>query len=138
MTDFAPYVGIPWKWGGYDKAGTFCWGLLWMVQREVFGREAFPKLPHGKAETFSNAGETVRKWALAEMDPKPIDLKDAQAGDVIRLRGTFRAADEAEIHVGVFVDPKRVLHTEENTGSIIERVDSRRFAWRIVQAYRLA
>ena len=134
----AQYVGIPFKWDGYTKEGTFCWGLLWMVQKEVFGRE-LPKMPHSDPELYANDGAKAGKWALEHVAPRAIEMREAQEGDVLHMRGPHRQCLQAEIHVGVFVDNKHVLHIEEgDTGSLVERTTSEGFAWRPIQAYRLA
>ena len=132
MEAIESYVGIPWRWRGYDRGGTFCWGLVWMVQREVFGRADFPRLPHSVA-----ADDGASRWAFAELDPQPVALNAARAGDLLHMRGSFREAEAADLHIGVFADIGRVLHTEKATGSLIERVNSKRFQWRPIQAYRL-
>jgi cell wall-associated NlpC family hydrolase len=31
------YVGLPWKFAGRSSEGVDCWGLLWLVYREVLG-----------------------------------------------------------------------------------------------------
>ena len=119
----AKYLGIPYVRNGYSAAGAYCWGLVWLVQREVFGRD-LPKWPHGDPAEFQGG--------ISRLAPKPIALEDAREGDVLSMKSV------GERHIGVFAGDDRVLHTEEATGSLIERIASKRLSWRIVQAYRLA
>ena len=122
------YVGLPFKWGGYDRSGVYCWGLVHLVQREVFGRE-LPRHPFGDEGAFAAA--------IGALKPKPIPMATAEEGDVLLMRGSM--SDRPERHVGVFASREQVLHIEEGLGcSMIERTDSKRFAWRPVQAYQLS
>ena len=119
------YVGLPYKWGGYSRAGIYCWGLVWLVQKEVFGRD-LPKYPHGDEAAFA-AG-------IGALRPQPIEMVEAAEGDVLMMRA---GKSGGERHIGVFADRKHVLHIEEGAGSIIERVTSKRFQWRPLRTYRL-
>ena len=120
------YVGLPYQWGGYTRAGVFCWGLVWLVQREVFGRE-LPAYPHGDSKKFRSA--------VSALGAKPIPMEQADAGDVLMMKE--RLTDRGARHIGVFTDRSSVLHIEEGAGSLIERVTTQRFQWRPMQAYRL-
>ena len=116
------YVGIPFQWGGVTTAGADCWGLLRLVQQEVFGRT----LP--KRVTSLEAIERI-------VQPKPIDVAVATTGDVLVMRGANPRGFGR--HVGTFVDNERILHTQEESASRIERISKGSLAWRILQAYRL-
>ena len=119
------YIGLPYVWNGYTRAGVYCWGLVCLVQREVFGR-TLPKYPHGDEAAFA-AG-------IGKLQARPVEMDEAASGDVLMMR-----ANEIgnERHIGVFVDRAHVLHIEEGAGSLIERVKSTRFQWRPIRAYRL-
>ena len=133
MIDFSKYVGIPFLWNSYDKRGTFCWGLLWQVQNEVFDRK-LPKLPFFKSRDIANQEKTAFVWATSHIEAQKIWLSEAQSGDVVVMKG---AMNGIRTHVGTFTDDKRVLHIEEGSSSMIERIDSARFKWRQPIAYRL-
>ena len=122
LRGIASYVGIPFEWGGRSHMGADCWGLLCMVQEDVFGR----MLPHRVTSL-----EAVER----AVEPQPIDLAVATTGDVLVMRGSNPRGFGR--HVGTFVDNERILHTQEESASRIERISKRNLAWRILQAYRL-
>ena len=129
--DLSHYIGIPYKWLGYSRAGTYCYGLVWMVQREVFGRK-LPRhedLARGTRQGVFNPEE----WGGIDA-PVPIPMEHAKAGDVLRMQGVHKGK-LTKWHVGVFADRGHVLHIEGDLGAIMERVGSPRFQWRPLQAY---
>lgn len=127
------FVGIPFEWGGDTMEGASCWGLVTLVQREVFGR-VLPKVPHGENMAFAVKCAEAKQWAVDACRPRPIRMDEAEAGDVLHMRSDL---SRERAHIGVFASGDLVLHTEEQTGSIMERMDSERFSWRPLQAYRL-
>ena len=131
LADMQKYIGIPFEWGGASLDGAYCWGLMVLVQREVFGR-AIPLFPHSDAEAFAKADGT-EEWCHAAVPSKPILLGEAEAGDILMMWET--PARETK-HVGTFADKTHVLHTTEGTGSIMERTTRVGFQWRPIQAYR--
>tara|TARA_Y100000310_G_scaffold324866_2_gene387341 strand:- start:9267 stop:9689 length:423 start_codon:yes stop_codon:yes gene_type:complete len=130
------FVGIPFQWDGYTFKGCSCWGLLRLVQTDVFGRvlprhdEYALNIRDGKA-TSAPSG----LWGSGVV-ARAIDVEEADPGDVLHMWG-YAGRRRAPIHVGVFTSRGMVLHIEQGTSSIIENVTSRRFAWRPIQAYRL-
>lgn len=142
-TDLNNYVGIPFEWGGYTREGASCWGLVCLVQREVFGRD-LPKLPHADPKHYCSKGDSVLGWAMGAFAPRKIDLVDARLGDLLYMRDPYSQAHRMRPHIGVFVDSKHILHTGESTGSIIQRIGDGGAAcfggmkWRAMQAYRLS
>lgn len=129
MGRFDQYVGLPWKHSGIDRDGVNCWGLMCLVQRECFGRE-IPRLVQGDTVGLLEIMVTVQV--------EKIPLEAAQAGDVLLMRGSFENEENALKHIGVFVDPHRVLHILEGQTSQIDDIRRDAFKWRPIQAYRLA
>lgn len=130
----ADYVGIPFRWDGYDRDGCMCWGLVHLVQREVFGRD----LP--RHDDFCQAVEggepaEFRIWQ-SSISHRRIGVDEAQAGDLLHM-WSAHGAQKRPNHIGVLTDPDHVLHIEEGTAALVEDVRSRRVAWRVIGAYRL-
>ena len=134
---FDSYVGIPYRPLGYSRKGASCYGLCYLVLKEKFGIviEKHNKLV---LAAFRNNEATdinafTKGWSVLK------DWRAMKAGDVLRMRGYFEDVDGNEVltnqHVGIYIGNNRVLHTEKATGSIVEKTNSKRFAWRPIKAY---
>lgn len=88
-------IGEPWT------PQRNCWDLVQRVQREQFGRE-MPALDIGGQPTRAQ-WQVLRELLSPTTHWRPVP-QPARAGDVLVVQGIAGA------HVGVFVDPKRVLH----------------------------
>lgn len=103
------------------------------MQREVFGREL---LRHDEAGQAVAGGEQMQPLLWADgAGVYPVELQDAKDGDILHMRGLHNRRI-SDLHIGIFTGPMQVLHTEAGTGAVIERIDSKRAAWRAIQAYR--
>ena len=127
------YVGIPYKMLGYDFNGCYCYGLVWLVLLQEYGIQ-IPK-HNEKIKTAIRTGEKVNDELLWIDNFKQIPIHIAEEGDVIRMR-SWRDGEILENHVGIYVDSNHILHTEESSGSLIERVDSPTMKWRLLTGYR--
>lgn len=114
----ADYVGLPYLDDGYSRAGVSCWGLVWLVQREVFGRAL-----HRHDQAQSTNFEIV-------------DFGKENEGDVLHMWG-IQDGKRLPMHVGVITEPGHVLHIEGETGSIVENYRSLRAAWRPIKVCRI-
>lgn len=107
------YVGIPYTFNGRTMAGVDCYGLVWLVEKEIFNKE-LPVLAEldgdkDKAEVFSEA----RPLIVATEVQNPVD------GDVVLL-----FTHDVPKHVGIYFD-KGVLHATETRGVVWERMGSK-------------
>lgn len=118
------YVGIPYLENGYDRRGCSCWGLVRLVMVEQFGI-VLPR--HDQADIY-NTEEFTSHY-------RQVDMDQIRPGDVLHLWGVANGV-KTPTHAGVVVTPRQMLHTELNTGAIIESVTSKRAAWRLINAYR--
>ncbi len=110
----APYVGLPF---GTGPGEVTCWSLV----RAFYRRELGVDLPeHGDIDPADlvrvaramRRGEEMSCWR----DPsRPV------TGDVVLMRSA--RGGRAICHVGVLAECRRVLHAEEDTGSVIVPVD---------------
>ncbi|HTT77005.1 MAG TPA: NlpC/P60 family protein [Candidatus Binataceae bacterium] len=76
------YIGLPFKSLGRDRAGLDCWGMVYLVYREVFHQEIPPYADYADAYDVEEVsalvkGEIVTRWR---------EVLPAQLGDVILLR----------------------------------------------------
>ncbi len=123
------FVGIPWADKGRDFAGVDCWGLLWLVMRELRGIEV-----PSYSDRYVTAGDRRALNALiaGEMVPwREIAAGDEQPFDAVLIReGRFLR------HVGLVVDPGRLLHISQGATSVIERYREGLLKMRVVGFYR--
>lgn len=127
--DLNEYVGLPYVRGGRDRSGIDCWGLVRLVHAEQYGNE----LP-SFADAYDLATERDRLAELiAQQKEAWHPVAEPRAGDVIVLR-----IEGAESHLGLVVEPGRMLHALSGAGSVIEPYASAKWAHRISGFFRYA
>lgn len=119
------YVGIPYLENGYDRRGCSCWGLVRLVLIEQFG-VILPR--HDQADIYD-----VDNFVTGY---DPVALEKVQPGHVFHCWGIDSSGHRSPTHAGIAVGGGKMLHTEAGTGAIVERIASKRAAWRIIGAYR--
>jgi hypothetical protein len=83
------YIGVRYRWGGTDRSGIDCSGLV----VAVFGEVAHARLPRSAGAQYKLG--------------RSIDQNHAEAGDLVFFHsGVFGAIG----HVGIMVDAKRFVH----------------------------
>ncbi len=90
------WIGTPYRFGGLNKNGVDCSGLVYRTFNEEFGQP----LPR-----------TTKSQAKAG---KPVALADLRAGDLLFFR-TGRSTR----HVGIYIEDTRFLHASTSRGVII-------------------
>jgi len=124
----ATYVGIPYLDKGRDRAGIDCWGAVRLVLDEVF----HVKLP-SYADTYSDGDD----WAAigAAVRAGLLDgwrrVEPAHAGDLLVL-----AIARRPWHCALMLDAVHFLHAAPGDSTVIDRLDSPRWARRIEGIYR--
>jgi cell wall-associated NlpC family hydrolase len=98
-------VGTPYRYGGTQpETGFDCSGLIGFVFNEAAGL----KLPR-----------TTRE--LIDIDAKPIDREDLQAGDLIY----FNSRGGRVSHIGIYVGEGRFVHAPSTGGLVrIDKLDT--------------
>jgi len=67
----------------------------------------------------------------------PIDLTDAKEGDLLHMWALYKSR-KLPLHVGMVVEPGKVLHIEEGCGSVIVDYRKQPMNRRVIGAYRFA
>lgn len=111
----ASYVGLPWRPHGRDRDGVDCWGLVWLVYRDLMGID----LPSYAGEVspveaveiaaMMAGGAVGGGWARVSA-PRPLDLV------------SFRVYGH-ECHVGLALDCRQALHIDEGRTAEVVRLD---------------
>jgi peptidoglycan DL-endopeptidase CwlO len=126
MPNVRDFIGIPFVYGGRDKAtGLDCYGLVKTYYRDVLGIDV-PDVDHYDRDMSRN--EIYDRIRHTEWQ----EVKDIQTNDVVTFNDGAESTDA--VHCGVYVDG-RVLHTTEKTGAILSRFSLLRK--RIVGIHRL-
>ena len=128
---FNQYVGLPYKPRGIDRNGLDCWGLVRLVLDEQFNIK-IPEISYNLKKELREMNPHIKGIKLKE-----IDLKDASAGDVVRMVG-YRDQREHNLHVGIFINHRYILHSEnELTMSRIEDVNEDFTRCKILKIYKI-
>lgn len=124
----APYVGIPYLDKGRDRAGIDCWGVVRLVLREVFHVE-LPSYDetYCDGDDWQAIGTAVRAGLLHGWRR----VERPQAGDLLVL-----AIARRPWHCALMLDAVHFLHAAPGDSTVIDRLDSQRWARRIEGIYR--
>jgi cell wall-associated NlpC family hydrolase len=111
------YQIIPFVDGGRDFNGADCWGIIYLV----YLHELDIKLP-----SYGAIGATELRAVYEQIktdkigkDWRPITIGEEQIFDVVVMSATERRDGTlrlAEVHVGLVIEPGRIIHTEEDLG----------------------
>ncbi|MBT9370268.1 NlpC/P60 family protein [Rhizobium sp. CSW-27] len=123
------YVGIPYAEFGHDEQGCNCWGLVVLVYGAAFGI----RLPtyHGCYASIEERREIAGLLDNERGSPSWRRVTEARPGDVAVFR---RGA--LETHVGLVIDPGRMLHVTADDQSKIESYTTGAWKHRLTGIYR--
>lgn len=125
----APYVGIPSLDRGRTVSGVDCYGLVWLVFREVL----LIDLPSYDSD-YPSASSTETIGGLiagARTEQTWCEQSEARPFDVLVFR-----RGRIDCHVGLVVSAGRMLHVAEGDASRIEPYDSGYWMPRLSGIYR--
>lgn len=119
---------IPFKEKGRDYNGVDCWGIAYLIYRDILGIE-LPTYTEQYRNTMDRK-EIANLWGTTDYEgwekvniPEPYDLVQ------IRMLGV-------PMHVGIYIGNNKFLHCLENIGTTIGRINSSEWRDRIVGYYR--
>jgi cell wall-associated NlpC family hydrolase len=110
-----PFLGLPYRELGRDRAGVDCWGLVRLVYADLLAipLPSFDTVwPHDPAAVGAEIGRNVPLWM-------PVDAADARFLDVVvcERRGL-------PDHVGLAVPPGRLFHVRAGVSASIVRTEA--------------
>ncbi|MEH2705232.1 putative lipoprotein NlpC [Bradyrhizobium elkanii] len=125
------YIGIPRVQAGRSRAGVDCYGLLWLVYREVLGLD----LASYAGET-ADAPERAEIARLVESGRSASPWREVSPGAEREFdMAVFRRGGVAD-HVGLVLAPGCMLHVVDETGVYRETFSSGRWRGRLVALHR--
>ena len=126
-------MAIPFVDGGRSPGGVDCWGLIYLVYRDMLGIE-LPSYGEISARDLIRIRRTMNRESAVSTTWVPVQ-SDPQEFDVVGMR----LPDGATFgHVGLVCGPRRVLHIEKASGVAIEDAHSATIRGRIVGHWRHA
>lgn len=110
--NFDRYVAIPFKSKGRDYDGCDCWGQLYLIYRDHL-KIVLEDYKEIEASHFREVSELIAKnkleWPIVVGEPKKYDV-------VVMLT---QCAASYIAHIGMMINSKQLIHTEERTGARI-------------------
>ncbi len=108
------WLGTPYRYGGQDRSGTDCSGLVMEVYREVCA----VKLPRSSSSQMSYCTEVARN--------------KARMGDLMFFGGSGKVS-----HVGLYIGNGEMIHASSSRGVMISNVDTGYWGQRLLGAGRV-
>jgi sulfur carrier protein ThiS len=123
--NFEKYIGIPFLEKGRDESGVDCWGLVRLIYKQEYDI-ALPSF----VEDYELSDDARIGELFAQYKEGWTPLTQPTIGCVVifRMFGT-------ESHIGVVVDNSHFIHVREGRDSVIESLESGKWAKRIVGYY---
>lgn len=128
MKNLNKYIGIPFVDLGRTLNGVDCWGLVYQFYKQEKGI----LLPEIKSYESTTDSVSIADQVNLHRD-KWIKTNQPEIGDVILFNILGKP-----IHVGIFLDREKFLHTTQGINSCIESLRSHMWANRIEGFYRYA
>jgi cell wall-associated NlpC family hydrolase len=112
--DLKPYIGLPF---GTGPGQVTCWSLVCRFYADQFGIE----LPEFGDIDPRDLAQVARAMHRAHESLVWREPRTPVTGDVVAMRSA--RGGRAICHVGILADCRRVLHAEEDTGSVLVPID---------------
>ena len=109
------YLGVPYRYGGIDRSGMDCSGLVVRIFRDVYGT----RLPHSTKELYKKG--------------KPVSKRMLETGDLVFFREPGNVQPN---HIGIFLEKGKFIHASGSKGVIISKLSTRYYRKRFIGAKR--
>lgn len=123
------YMRVPFVDGGRDMAGADCWGLVRMVLKDMAGVE----VPAYGDISATELAAVARQMTADAAGPLWVPVAEPKELDVVGMRWF---AKEGIGHVGIMIDGRRMLHSEDGTGPVVVDIGHYSIKRRIVKFVR--
>lgn len=127
MINYTDLIGVPFKNQGRDiNYGFDCYGLV----VEVFKRYGhnIPKEYYADYNDTESVKKLITEKTAIESNWERVDIKNMDAPCLLAI--CFGTPKGVVNHTGVYIGDGKFIHTRENTGVCVDRVNSP--AWRRV------
>lgn len=124
------FLSIPFRSRGRSYDGADCWGLVWLYYRDVLGIDLvdWSEVPATALRSISRLiAEHKREWRV---------VAEPRDGDVVVMRALSDRGPIEDTHVGLVVNRRYVLHTEQQSGARLERLSAPHVAARVIDFRR--
>ena len=125
------FVGLPWARAGRSRDGVDCYGLPWLVYRDVLGIA----LPSYAGETM-DAPERLEIADLISGSRRAPIWRDVTLGSEREFDLAVFRHGGIESHVGLVTARGRMLHVVEGQESYVEAFDQGRWKAKLVGLHR--
>jgi cell wall-associated NlpC family hydrolase len=116
------FVGLPWRLAGRSRDGVDCWGLLWLIYRDVLGIEI---ISYARETLDAPERQQIASLMAGELVKSP--WRDVRPGQEREFdMAVFKRAG-IDSHVGIVIGPGRMLHITHDAESCIDRFDQGRW-----------
>lgn len=112
--DLTPYIGLPF---GTGPGQVTCWSLVRRFYADQFGID-LPEFGDIDPRDLVRVAREMKRGDEARCWREP---RSPVWGDVVLMRSA--RGGRAICHVGILADCRRVLHAEEDTGSVLVPID---------------
>lgn len=125
------YIGIGFREKGRDREGVDCWGLYRLILKEQFGilissyAEEYDSTEH-RDQIAKIIRDGTIKLSWTEVESGRERLGD---GILLRMMGL-------PIHIGLVIEPGRMIHCEVGHNTVIERYTGLKWEKRIIGFWR--
>lgn len=126
---FDRYVGIPYLDKGRSLCGVDCWGLKWLVHRDLRGIEI---ASYAEAYVTGSDRVAIARLIAGELE----DWQQIPAGEERAFDGVLMREGKLPRHIGTVTARGQLLHVQPGETSRIERYGSGVLAARVVGFYR--